>query len=160
MWVLLQSQFVFSVVQKSMINTVTLIACFSVCLTRSICVWFRVEHKLMINTVILQHGLVTQGQDTAWQSQSLSRLNTWPLSSSWNPSAHLALVFGLWRHSPSYAVLTPAISLISGTLMEGGSVLFLPVQVQRTCRVPKLVLSNEPLYSFSLYTVDPKHTRD
>ena len=57
----------------------------------------------------------------------------WPLSSSWNPSAHLALLFLLRRYPPSDAVLTPAILPITGRIVEGGNVLFLSVQVQGTC---------------------------
>lgn len=45
----------------------------------------------------------------------------------------LAIVFELWRHLPNDAVLTPAISPVTGRLVEGGSILFLPVQVERTC---------------------------
>ena len=56
--------------------------------------------------------------------------------SSWNPFAHLALFFKLRRYPPSEAVLTPGISPISGRFVEGGSILFLPVQVQRTCPLP------------------------
>ena len=41
------------------------------------------------------HHMVSHGRGTIWRSPSLSRSNTWPLSSSWNPSAHLALVFEL-----------------------------------------------------------------
>ena len=44
--------------------------------------------------VVCCHRMVSLGQSTTWQSPSLSRSNTWPLS-SWNPSAHLALVFVL-----------------------------------------------------------------
>ena len=36
------------------------------------------------------YHMVSPGQSTTWRSPSLSRLNTSPLSSSWNPSAHLA----------------------------------------------------------------------
>ena len=68
-------------------------------------------------------------------SPSLSMSNTWPLSSLWNPSTNLALVFELWRH-PSSDVLTSAISSITVRLKEGWSVLFLPIQVQRTCPLP------------------------
>ena len=78
------------------------------------------------------HCMVNHRQGTAWPSPSLSRLNKWPLSSLWNPSIHLALVFELWRYLPSDAVLTPAISPITGRLREGRSVLLLPVQIQRT----------------------------
>ena len=82
------------------------------------------------------HHLVSGVQSTTWQSPSLSRLNTWPSSSSWNPSAHLALFFKLWSYPPSDVVLAPAISPITGRLMEGRSVLFLPAHVQRTCPLP------------------------
>ena len=41
--------------------------------------------------------------------------------------------FLLNRYPPGDAVLTPAILPITGRLMVGGSVLFLPVKVQRTC---------------------------
>ena len=78
------------------------------------------------------HYIVSHGQGANWRSPSLSRSNTWPLSSSWIPSAHLALVFELWRYPPS-DVLTPAISPKTGRLVESGSVLFLPAQVQTTC---------------------------
>ena len=71
--------------------------------------------------------MVTRGQCTTWRSQSLSRSNTWLLSPSWNPSAHLALVFKLWRHPPSDVRLTPAISPIMGRLMGGGSNLLLSI---------------------------------
>ena len=88
------------------------------------------------------HLVVTQEQGTTQWSPSLSRSNTWPSSLSWYPSAHLDLVFELWRHLSSDAVLTPAISPITGRLVEGGSILFLPIQVQRTfhCMVPVMVL--------------------
>ena len=82
------------------------------------------------------HHMVSHWQGTTWQSPSLSRSNRWPLSSSWNPSAHLALVLELRRYPPSGAVLTPAISPMTGRLVEGGNVLFLPVQVQKTCPLP------------------------
>ena len=82
------------------------------------------------------HRMVSHGQSTTWQSPSLSRLNTWQLSSSLNPSAHLALFFLLWRYPPSDAMLTLAISPKSWRLVEGGSILFLPVQVLRTCPLP------------------------
>ena len=89
------------------------------------------------------HHMVSQGQGTVWQSLSLSRSNTQPLSSSWNPSTPLALVFELWRHHlPSDAVLSPAVSLITGRLVEGGKVLFLPIQVQRTCPLPQRFMSS------------------
>ena len=39
----------------------------------------------------------------------LSRSNTWPFMSPWNPSAHLAIVFEQWGHPPRDAVLTPAV---------------------------------------------------
>ena len=76
--------------------------------------------------------MVSDGQSAIWRSPSLSKSTTWPLSSSWNPSAQLALFFELWRYPPSDAVLTSAISPVTGRLVEGGSVLFLPAQVQRT----------------------------
>ena len=52
------------------------------------------------------------------------------------PFAHLALFSEPWRYQPSDAVLTPAISPITGRFMEGGNILFLPVQVQMTCPLP------------------------
>ena len=94
------------------------------------------DRKLIL-LVVCCHRMVSLGQSITWRSPSLSRSNTWPLGSSWNPSAHLALVFVLWRYPPSDAVLTPAISPITGRLVEGGSI-FLPVQVQRTCSQPWL----------------------
>ena len=82
------------------------------------------------------HHMVSYGQSTTWRSPSLSRSNTWLLSSSWTPTAHLALFSRLWRYPSSDAVLTPAISSISGRLVESGSVLFIPVQIKRTCPLP------------------------
>ena len=77
----------------------------------------------------LRH-MVSHVQGTTWRSPSLSRSNTWPLS--WvhrgSPSAHLTLVFEVWKYPPSDAVFTPAISSITGWLVEGGNVLFLPVE--------------------------------
>ena len=61
------------------------------------------------------HHMVSRGQGTVWWSPSLSRSNTWPLKSSWNHSIHLTLVFKLWRHPLSDAVLRPA----TGRLVEG-----------------------------------------
>ena len=98
---------------------------------------------LLLTYNLCFHHMVSHGQGATWRSPSLSRSNTWPLSSSWNPSAHLVLVFELWRYSPSDAVLTPAISPLTGRLLEGGSVLFLPVQVQRTCPLPNHVTTEE-----------------
>ena len=83
------------------------------------------------------HHMVGHGQSTTWQSPSFSRLSMWLLSSSWNPSAHLALFFLLWRYPPSDAVLTTAILPLSRRLVGGGSILFLPVQVQKTCPLPQ-----------------------
>ena len=93
------------------------------------------------------HFMVTQERGTTWRSPSLSRSSTWPLSSSWNPSAHLALVLELLGHPPSDAVLTPAISPITGRLVEGWRVLFLPVQVQRTC--PEVLGTRLPFTSLA-----------
>ena len=93
---------------------------------------FYIPRPIRYCMVACCHGMVSHGKSTTWRSPSLSRSNTWPLSSSWNTYAHLNLVFELWRYSHSDAVMTPAISPITGRLMEGGSVLFLPVQVQRT----------------------------
>ena len=42
---------------------------------------------------LLSSYIVSHGQGTTWWSPPLSRSNTWPLNSSWNPSAHMALVF-------------------------------------------------------------------
>ena len=53
----------------------------------------------------------------------------------WCQVGVVALVFVLWKYLPSDAVLTPAISSITGRLMEGGSVFF-PVWVQRTGTLP------------------------
>ena len=99
------------------------------------------------------HHVMCYEQGTTWQSPSLFRSNMWLLSSSWNPSAHLAHVLELWRYSPSVAMLTPAISPLSGRLMEGGNILFLPVQVQRTCPLPrgscylfKIICENQMFY--------------
>ena len=87
------------------------------------------------------HHRMSHGQSTTWRSPSFSRSNMWLFSSSWNPSAHLAFFFELWRYPPSDVVLTPAISSITaGRLVEGGGVLFLPVQVQRTCPLPYCLL--------------------
>ena len=82
------------------------------------------------------HHRMSHGQSTTWRSPSFSRSNMWLFSSSWNPSTHLAFFFELWRYPPSDAVLTTAISPITGRLVEGGSVLFFPVQVHRTCLLP------------------------
>ena len=49
------------------------------------------------------HHMVSHGQGTTRRSPFLSRSNTWPLSSSWNPSAYLALVFELRRYLSSDA---------------------------------------------------------
>ena len=46
------------------------------------------------------------------------------------------LLFELWRYPSSDAMLTPAISPLTGRLMEGRNILFLPIQVQRTCTLP------------------------
>ena len=92
---------------------------------QSVMVWLLVFHHMM-----------SHGQGITWRSPSLSKSNTWSLSSWWNPSNRLALVFELWRYPPSDAVLTSAMSPITGTLVEGGSVLFLPIQVQRTSPLP------------------------
>ena len=45
-------------------------------------------------------------------------------TTGWNPSAHLALFFTLWKYPPSYAVTTPAISPITCRLVEGRSISF------------------------------------
>ena len=96
---------------------------------------------ILYGVVTCFHQTVSHGKGTAWWSPSLSRLSTWPLSSSLNPSAHPALVFKLWGYPPSDAVLTPAISPITGRIVEpeGGGILFLPVQVQRTYPLPWLL---------------------
>ena len=74
------------------------------------------------------------------------------LPTTW-PSAHLALFSELWRYLPSDAVLIPAISPITGRLVEGGSVLFLPVQVQMTCPLPfQKVTSANKLYWSTLHS--------
>ena len=82
--------------------------------------------------------MVTQGRGTTWQSLSLSILNTF--SSSQNPFTHLAQIFELWRHPPSDAMLTPAVSPMTGRLVKGRSILFLPVQVQWTCPQPYCII--------------------
>ena len=103
--------------------------------------WCMTESVSLITPGSDQSGmvwlLVSQGQSTIWQSPSLSRSNTWLLSSSLNPSTHLVLVFEVWRYLLSDAVLTPAVLPETGRLVEGGSILFLPVQVQRTSPRPK-----------------------
>ena len=107
------------------------------------------------------HHLVSGVQSTTWQSPSLSRLNTWPSSSSWNPSAHLALFFKLWSYPPSDVMLAPAISPITGRLVEGRSVLFLPVRVQRTCPLPTNICVDlwAPVSSlFALHSLKSLHT--
>ena len=53
------------------------------------------------------------------------------------PFSPLALFFELRRHPLSDGVLTPGISPLTRRLVEGGAVLFLPVQVQRTCPLPE-----------------------
>ena len=85
------------------------------------------------------HHMVSHGQGTALRSPSLCRSNTWPLSSSWNPSTHLALVLELRRYPFSHAELTPAISPITGRLVEGGNVSFLPVQVQTDLPIARVI---------------------
>ena len=55
------------------------------------------------------------------------------------PSGPFLLTMIVWRYPPSDAVLTPAILPITGRLVEGGSIWFLPVQVQRTCPLPAVV---------------------
>ena len=93
---------------------------------------FKVHICLTPQHVLLQSPLmVTRGQDTARLSPSLSRSNTWPLSSSWNPSANLALAFEPWRHPPSDAVLTPAILPISGRLAEKRKKEWTPVSLSK-----------------------------
>ena len=57
--------------------------------------------------------MVAQWQGPSWWSPSLSRSKTWPSGSSWNPSVLLALVFKLWRHPLSDALLTSVISPIT-----------------------------------------------
>ena len=94
------------------------------------------QRPIRYGMVACFHHMMRHGQSTTWRNTSLSRSNTRPLSSSWNSSAHLVLVFELRRYPPSDAVLTPIISLITGRLVESGSILFLPVQVQRTCPLP------------------------
>ena len=64
-----------------------------------------------------------------WENTLCSLQTIWP-------STHLALFSELWRYPPSDAVLIPAISPITGRLVEGRSVLFLPIQVQTTCPLP------------------------
>ena len=97
--------------------------------------------------------MVSHGQSTTWRSPSLSRLNTWPWSSLWNPSTRLALFFELRRYPPSDALLTPAISPITGRLMEGGGILFLPVQVQRTCPMMHSLVTSIFLYACESWTL-------
>ena len=52
------------------------------------------------------------------------------------PFRPFALFFQVCRYPSSDVVVTPAISPITGRLVEGGSVLFLSVQVHRTCPPP------------------------
>ena len=105
------------------------------------------------------HHTVSHGQSTTLQSPSLSRSNMWPLSSSWNPSTHLALFFKLWRYPPSDAMLTPAISPITGRLIEGRSLFFLPVQVQRTCPLHRgFRLSEVPGLSYNRWGFQARDT--
>ena len=44
---------------------------------------------------------------------------------------------------PREVVLTPAVSPITGRLVEGGSVLFLPVHAQRTCPLTPFVTAKK-----------------
>ena len=94
------------------------------------------------------HRMVSLWQSTTRRSPSLSRSNTWPLGSSWKPSALLSLVFELRRYPPSDAVLTPVISPITGRLVEGENVVFLPIQVQK----------NLPTAQFIQYATPPLQT--
>ena len=74
------------------------------------------------------------------------------LPTTW-PSAHLALFSKLWRYSHSNAILTPAISPITGRLVEGASVLFLQAQVETTGPLPpKKVTSANKLYWSTLHS--------
>ena len=56
----------------------------------------------------------------------------------WNTSAYLALFFELWRHPSSDAVLTPAISSITGRPIDyrGQEHLILSIQAQRASPLP------------------------
>ena len=91
--------------------------------------WCTVQGAVFVDSggdrsgIICCHFMVTQRQSTIWRSPSLSTSSTWPLSSSRNPFAHLALVFEVWRHPPSDVMLLPAISPITGRLEHGGRVL-------------------------------------
>ena len=100
--------------------------------------WCTAEGAVLVSC----HFMETHGQGTTWRSPFLSRSNTWPLGSSWNLSAHLTVLCEPWRHPPSDVLLTPAILSITRRLVEGGSVLFLPVQVQRTCPLVKMFFSH------------------
>ena len=86
----------------------------------------RGHHRWLHNQFPPFFSVLHHGNSRARWSPSFSRSNTWPLSSSWNPSAHLAIVFELLGHPPSDAVLTPATSSIPGRLVVGVSALFLP----------------------------------
>ena len=90
------------------------------------------------------HYIVSHGQGATCRSPSLSRSNTWPLSSSWNPSALLPLVFELSRYPPSDVVLTPAISPITGRLVEGGNVVSLPMQIQQDLPTAHIIQYTTP----------------
>ena len=48
------------------------------------------------------------------------------------------IVLELWRHPPIDAALTPAISPITGRLVEGGSVLFLPYWSKGSVHCPHI----------------------
>ena len=87
----------------------------------------RGHHRWRHNQFPPFFSVLHHGNSRARWSPSFSRSNTWPLSSSWNSSAYLALVLEPWRHPPSEAVLTRAISPITGRLVEGGSVWFHPM---------------------------------
>ena len=79
--------------------------------------------------------MVTQGQGTTWRSPSFFRPNSavefvMELFRSSGPSLRTTKTSSQWgRVETSY-------SPIAGSVVEGGSVLFLPVRVQRTCPMP------------------------
>ena len=122
--------------------------------------WYTAEGAVLVDLgrdwsgmVACFHHMVSHRQGTTWWSPSLSRSNMWPPSSTWNPSYHLAFVFKLWRYLPSDVVLTQAISPITGRLVEGGSISFLPIQIQRTCQLPITNLFTHLLIYLSIHLV-------
>ena len=72
------------------------------------------------------------------ESRTVSSLSMMVRGANFPP----VITWNLWDLSafcgqtPSDTVLTPAVLPITRRLVEGGNVLFLPVQVQRTCPLP------------------------